>query len=322
MAVKSATDRNLKIGIIGLGMVGGPIKSWFEDKKGYKRNENFFCYDVDPTKGYFDQYNLADIIFIAVPTPPNPDGSCNISIVESVTRGLEGEKIVVIKSTVPPGTTEGLQAQFPQHKFLFNPEFLTESQAWVDFLKPVRQIVGYTDKSRDIALIVLNLLPPAFYQSPWMSSTYVVRGHTATEAEVIKYASNVFGAIKVSFGNMIFDVCDGLNSYGLKADYENIRDALGSDPRIGPAWLDVNHGSYRGFGGYCFPKDLNAFIEFCRSLIKPLKVSENKRLFGFIKFLESIWDYNDRLLGLQNLTIDDVSRHDKEIILAKKKVIG
>jgi len=314
------TASNLKIGIIGLGMVGEPIRRWFEEKRGFRRGLDLFCYDSDPTKGYYDDYNLADIIFISVPTPPNPNGSCNISIVESVIADIIWEKIMVIKSTVPPGTTEGLQKKHPQHKFLFNPEFLTESQAWEDFLKPVRQIVGYTEKSRDAALAVLNLLPISYYQSPWLVSTYKIRGHTATEAEVIKYASNVFGAIKVSFGNMVYDVC-GIagTSGGLQVNYENVRDALGADPRIGSAWLDVNHGSYRGFGGYCFPKDLKAFTEFCRSLVKFLKVSENKRLLGLIKFLESVWDYNDRLLGVQSLTVEDVSKHDKDIILKKKK---
>lgn len=316
------TARNLTIGIIGVGMVGEPIRWWFEEKRGLKRNVELFCYDTDPTKGYFDDYNLADIIFVSVPTPPNPDGSCNTSIVESAVGSIQREKIVVIKSTVPPGTTEGLQKRFPQHKFLFNPEFLTESQAREDFLKPVRQIVGYTEKSRDVALVVLNLLPVSYYQSPWIASTYVFRGHTVTEAEVIKYASNVFGAIKVSFGNMIYDVCGWLKtSEGLNVNYENVRDALGADPRIGPAWLDVNYGSYRGFGGYCFPKDLKAFTEFCGSLVKPFKVSENKRFFGLLKFLESVWDYNSRLLGVQNLTVEDVSKHDKEIILAKRKRI-
>ena len=316
----SETARNLTIGIIGLGMVGEPIRRWFEEKRGLRRGVNLFCYDVNPTKGYFDDYNSADIVFVSVPTPPNPDGSCNISIVESVVAGIKGEKIIVIKSTVPPGTTEGLQKRLPQHKFLFNPEFLTESQAWEDFLKPVRQIVAYTEQSRDAALAVLNLLPVSYYQSPWMSSTYKVRGHTATEAEVIKYASNVFGAIKVSFGNMLFDVCSGIRtSEGLEVNYENVRDALGADPRIGPAWLDVDHGSYRGFGGYCFPKDLRAFTEFCKSMVKPLMFSINKRLNRAISFLESVWEYNVALLELQNLTVEDVSKHDKEIILKKKR---
>ncbi|MEK7121789.1 MAG: hypothetical protein AAB857_03730 [Patescibacteria group bacterium] len=316
------TVRNLTIGIIGIGMVGEPIRWWFEEKRGLRRKFELFCYDTDPAKGYFDDYNLADIIFVSVPTPPNPDGSCNTSIVESAVSSIQGEKIIVIKSTVPPGTTEGLQNKFPQHKFLFNPEFLTESQAREDFLKPVRQIVGYTEKSRDVALAVLNLLPASYYQSPWMVSTYTVRGHTATEAEVIKYASNIFGAIKVSFGNMIYDVCSGLKtSVGLDVNYENVRDALGADPRIGPAWLDVNHGSYRGFGGYCFPKDLKAFMHFAGRLEQISDEPTRDRLEKTIEFLLTAWNYNSHLLKHQNLTIEDVSRHDKEIVLAKRKVV-
>lgn len=299
-------------------MVGEPIRRWFEEKRGLSRGQQLFCYDTDPTKGYFDDYNLADVIFVSVPTPPNPDGSCNTSIVDSAVGSIQGEKIIVIKSTVPPGTTEGLQKRFPQHKFLFNPEFLTETQAWEDFLKPVRQIVGYTEKSRDVALAVLNLLPVSYYQSPWMASTYAIRGHTATEAEVIKYASNVFGAIKVTFGNMFCDVCNDLKSAeGLDVNYENVRDALGADPRIGPAWLDVNHGSYRGFGGYCFPKDLKAFTMFVGRLNKKL----TNRLVSVREFLVAVWDYNYQLLSDQNLTVEDVSKHDKEIILAKRKKI-
>lgn len=316
------TVRSLTIGIIGVGMVGEPIKWWFEEKRGLERGRQLFCYDTNPAKGYFDDYNLADVIFVSVPTPPNPDGSCNISIVESAVSSIKGEKIIVIKSTVPPGTTEGLQQKFPQHKFLFNPEFLTESQAREDFLKPVRQIVGYTEKSRDIALAVLNLLPGAYYQSPWMASTYKFRSHTATEAEIIKYASNVFGAIKVSFGNMIFDVCSGLKtSVGLDVDYGNIRDALGADPRIGPAWLDVSHGSYRGFGGYCFPKDLRAFTMFVDRLTEKVDQPLRKGLVKMKDFLDDVWHYNYNLFNRQNLTIEDVSKHDKEIILKKRKEI-
>lgn len=318
----AGTIRNLKIGIIGVGMVGEPMRREFEEKRGLRRGVELFCYDTDPTKGYYDDFNRADVIFVCVPTPPNPDGSCNTSIVESAVGSIQGEKIIVIKSTVPPGTTEGLQKKFPQHKFLFNPEFLTESQAWEDFLKPVRQIVGYTEESRDVALAVLNLLPGSYYQSPWISSTYVIRGHTATEAEVIKYASNVFGAIKVTFGNMIYDVCDGLKtSVGLDVNYENVRDALGADPRIGPAWLDVNHGSYRGFGGYCFPKDLRAFTVFVGRVEHISNKPTQDRLEKTIEFLLAVWNYNFRLLKHQNLTVEDVSKHDKEIIIAKRKVI-
>lgn len=309
MLEAAGNDRNLKIGIIGLGMVGEPLRRWFEEKRGFKLGVDLFCYDTDPIKNYVDDYNLADIIFIAVPTPSNPDGSCNISFVENVAGSLRGEKIVVIKSTVPPGTTERLQKNFPQHKFLFNPEFLSESQAWEDFLKPVRQIVGYTVRSRETALAVLNLLPVSYYQSPWIFSTYKFRGHTATEAEIIKYASNIFGAVKVSFGNMIFDVCASIrDSEGLDLYYKNVIDALGADPRIGPAWLDVKHGSYRGFGGYCFPKDLKAFMAFIAELAEKEKAATE--MFKILCFFSDVWDYNDALLKSQNMTVEDVSKHN------------
>jgi nucleotide sugar dehydrogenase len=300
-------------------MVGEPIRRWFVEKKGFRRGRNLFCYDADPAKGYFDDCNSADVIFVSVPTPPNPDGSCNTSIVANVVASVKGERIVVIKSTVPPGTTEYFQNKFPQHNFLFNPEFLTESQAWEDFLKPVRQIVGYTERSKNVALTVLNLLPMSYYQSPWISSTYVVRGHTATEAEVIKYYSNISGAVTVAISNMFYDVCSGLRSLGCDIDYENVKEAISADPRIGPAWKDVNHGLYRGFGGYCFPKDLNAFRVFVGEVAQKMKGTRKDLLLKTCFFLTFIWDYNACLLKSQNLTVEDVSKHDKEIILKKKK---
>lgn len=317
------TVGNLKIGIIGLGMVGEPIRRWFEEKRGFKRGTDLFCYDTDPKKGYYDDINKAHVIFVAVPTPPNSDGSCNISVVENVVASIRGDKIVVIKSTVPPGTTEDLQKKFPQHKFLFNPEFLTESQAWEDFLKPVRQIVGYTEKSKDAVFTVLNLLPMSYYQSPSILSTYEFRDHTATDAEIIKYYSNVSGAITVAVANIFYDVCEGLKSLELDVNYERVRDAIGADPRIGPAWKDVNHGSYRGYGGFCFPKDLNGFRIFIGELGQKPKISKTIRalLLKAFSVLSNIWDYNTLLLAAQNLTIEDVSKHDKEIILKKKNKI-
>ena len=83
-----------------------PIKKWFEEINGFKRGRDLFCYDVDTKKGYSDDVNRADVIFISVPTPPNPDGSCNTTIVEQAVASVRDGKIVVIKSTVPPGTAK------------------------------------------------------------------------------------------------------------------------------------------------------------------------------------------------------------------------
>lgn len=135
-----------KIGLIGLGMVGLPLKKHLEEK-GFKRGFNLFCYDSDPKKNFNDDVYQADIIFICVPTPKKRDGSCNIDVVDSVVRKFHNQnKVIVIKSTIEPGTVARLQEKY-NCPFLFNPEFLTESRAWEDFIKPDRQIVGHTGKA-------------------------------------------------------------------------------------------------------------------------------------------------------------------------------
>lgn len=325
--------KKLKVGIIGLGMVGSPIRRWFEEFRGYKRGRNLFCYDADPKKGYTDDINKADIIFISVPTPSNPDGSCNISIVEKALDGIKDGKIVVIKSTVLPGTVEGLQKKHPRKKMVFNPEFLTESQAWLDYIKPDRQILGSTRKSFSDMREIMNLLPLAYFSRPW-GSDYVKKSINASEAELAKYASNTFGYIKVVFGNLLADVsyalAEKLNREGIdtEADYQNIREVISADPRIGPAWLDVEHGNYSGAGGYCFPKDMNAFIAFIeKDLIHYLSKSsrKDKKLIWILKkglvMLKAIRDYNRSLLSWQGLTEAQVSKHISEYQLNRIKKI-
>lgn len=327
-------NSKIKIGIIGLGMVGEPIRKWFEENQGYKRGRDIYCYDADPKKSYSDDFNKADIIFVAVPTPPNPDGSCNTSIVESAVAGVNDGKIVVVKSTVTPGTVEKLQKKYPRKHFIFNPEFLTESQAWIDFLKPDRQIVGFTKKSHSDAKEVLALLPSAPFVRPWQLDYSSKKQVNATEAEMAKYAANVFGYIKVVYGNILADVAHALsNNFKLQnidasVDYEHIREVIGADGRIGPAWLNVNHGNYCGAGGYCFPKDMAAFISFIKNTTKDLESSRKKvdpglikSLKSGVKVLESIHQYNKELLKWQGLTIEEMSKHDKEIIVQKRKNI-
>ena len=320
-------NSKLKIGIVGLGMVGEPIRRWFEDLNGYRRGRELFCYDVDPKKGYTDDVNKADIIFVSVPTPSNTDGSCNTSIVESAVASVKDKKIVVVKSTVPPGTVEKLQKKYPKKRLIFNPEFLTESQAWEDFLSPDRQIVGHTSKSISDSIEILNLLPKKHFIRPW-TSDYSKKSVNSTEAEFGKYASNVFGYIKVIYGNILADLCYATaKAQGVKIDYENIREIIGADLRIGPAWLNVNHGNYCGAGGYCFPKDMNAFIAFAEGLEKDLvnkKVFDKKHLKilkSGITVLKSVRDYNKMLITAQGLSMAEVAKHNTEIILQKRKKI-
>jgi len=308
-------------------MVGEPIRRWFEEKNGYKRGLDLFCYDVDHKKGYADDVDRADVIFVSVPTPSNPDGSCNTSIVESAVAGLKDGKIIVVKSTITPGTVEKLQGRFPKKRLIFNPEFLTESQAWEDFLSPDRQIVGHTAKSISDAVEVLNLLPKKHFIRPW-TSDYSKKSVNATEAELGKYASNVFGYLKVIYGNVLADFCYALGKVqGVKVDYENIKELIGADLRIGPSWLNVGHGNYCGAGGYCFPKDMNAFIAFGETLEKDavkkklLDKDHLKILQGGIAVLKAVRDYNKTLIESQGLTMEDVAKHDKEIIVQKRKKI-
>ena len=150
-----------KIGIIGVGWVGAQVKRYFEEFKGYKSGVDLFAYDLDP-KRVIGDINQAEVIFVVVPTPRDPKtGACDISIVDNVCGKIQGSKVVVLKSTIPPGTTEAMQKKYPQHKFLFNPEFLSEKTAWQDMLRPDRQIVGFTKESMEAAHLVLTLLPHA-----------------------------------------------------------------------------------------------------------------------------------------------------------------
>ena len=294
-----------KIGIVGVGWVGSQLKKYFEELKGYKSGKDLMLFDIDKKKCIGD-INKAEIIFVSLPTPRNPkNGSCDVSIVADAVGKIKGQKIVVIKSTVTPGTTESLQKKYPNHKFLFNPEFLSEKTAWHDMLRPDRQIVGFTTKSLDAAHLVLSLLPKAPFMSPWGIGTYNQVRITATEAEIIKYAGNVYFAQKVNWANALAKVSEKMS-----ADYENVRMGMSADHRIGDSHLDVNHGGYRGFGGYCFPKDLSAFMSFAKE----------QGIHGVYNLLLGAWKFNEDLLAEQGLTYDDVSRHISELkIIGKKK---
>jgi UDPglucose 6-dehydrogenase len=241
---------NEKIGIIGIGMVGGALKEYFD-----KQGQRLFLYDKGKNIGSIEEANCADIVFICVPTPYN--GSFDLSIVKEACGNLKEGKIVVIKSTVIPGTTELLQEEFSNHKLLFNPEFLVEEKAVEDMFNPDRQIVGYTNKSKDIARKVMQLLPKAPYE----------RIIPATESEMIKYFGNNFLSVKVIFGVEMYRLCKKLN-----IDYDTVREGASADPRIGRSHLDVFHGGYQGYGGKCLPKDIRALIELADKLKVDLRL--------------------------------------------------
>ncbi len=290
---------HLNIGIIGVGMVGGPLARYFEEIKKYQRGTDLFLYDTDPAKGYGDDVNRAQAVFLCVPTPRAADGAADLSAIDGAFRMLTGERIVIIKSTVPPGTTDAFQKKYPRHTVLFNPEFLTESHAWENTLHPDRQLVGAAAAGRATAASVLALLPQAPVSSPSPELAL-----SAIEAEIIKYAANVFLTRKVTFANAIFDLASHH-----AADYEHIRLGIGADRRIGPSHLDAQYHGYRGYGGYCFVKDTDGLIAHLRreGLDRDAALFEADRAF------------NESVLASQGLTADDVSVHDQEWIKRKLK---
>ena len=309
-----------KIGVVGVGMVGGAVKKYFEIK-GFKRGRDLFCFDADPKKGFEDDVSAADIVFVAVPTPSKKDGSCDTGIIESVIKKYSpSSKVMVIKSTVVPGTTERL-AQKYNCALIFSPEFLTEAKSWENMINPDRQIIAPTSKARSVASAVLHLLPPAPFTAPKHKKALRWADIKPTEAELGKYAANTFGALKVTFANVFYDFSRMLekhaigNTKGVKIGYNNIRRVLAEDPRIGDSWLNVDHGDYRGYGGYCFPKDTEAIMAFGRDLLKNIPHGKDRTVFKKgLAFLGSMREYNNAVLASQGLTSANISRHDKELL--------
>jgi UDPglucose 6-dehydrogenase len=240
------------VGVVGLGVVGDAVHHYFE-RSGYSMR----VYDPYKGLGSEEAINESDLVFICVPTPYQPGTGLDDNALEDAVSRLTGSKAVVIKSTVLPGTTEAYQTRYSQHCFLFNPEFLREDFARIDFLRPDRQLVGYTAQSRHLAEPLLSMLPSAPY-----TSTMVAR-----EAELAKYMTNAFLAVKVIFANELFDL-----STALDIDYNAVRDAVSADPRIGSSHLDVSDGGYRGYGGKCLPKDARALLALGDRLGVPLRL--------------------------------------------------
>ena len=225
----------MKIGIVGQGYVGTAVKEVFS--KHYETNT--FDLNGDCTcKTLHELVNTSDIIFVCVPTPMKKDGSCDTSIVEGVVKDInetvncnQDGKIVAIKSTIPPGTTNKLNKKCKNISVIFNPEFLTEANFIDDFKNQNRIIIGGERPSTTKLRQVYSLAFP---------KAKIVKTGSIT-AEMVKYFTNTFLATKVSFANEMKLICDELNI---------------TDMFPGP-------DGKNGFGGSCFPKDLNALIDLC-----------------------------------------------------------
>ena len=266
-------NNNLKkIGVIGIGMVGGAIKNYFEKQKDVK----LFLYDKFKEIGSYNDVNKADYIFVCVPTPYQ-GGKCDLNIIEEVFSKLDAGKIIIIKSTVLPGTTNLLQKKYPMQRILFNPEFLTEQTSEQDMNYPDRQIIGFTPESYNFTKDVLALLPLAPFER--IIPAYI--------AEFVKYAGNTWFSVKVAKNNELYDLFKAYG--GEEEDFINLVSCMSADKRIGRSHLSLEHKGSRGYGGSCLPKDAKAFLSFAKSLGIEMPV------------LEATDKYNDALVEEQGL---------------------
>jgi UDPglucose 6-dehydrogenase len=248
------------IGIIGKGFVGSAVAAAFSATTGYD-GANIRIYDKDPLISLHSLEETvvhSDIIFISVPTPAKSDGSIDLSIIESVLRecnvlSKNNHTIFLVRSTVVPGTCKKFQKLYPKIKIVFNPEFLTERSAFFDFINQSRIILG--GDSNDTKIV------KALYRDRFNKHLPVVETNFAT-AELIKYMNNLFFATKISFLNEMYLVAQKVD-----ANWEDAIDGFVLDGRVGHSHLNVPgpDGKY-GFGGSCFPKDIQAMIHLCEKI--------------------------------------------------------
>lgn len=279
-----------------------------------------------------------DAIFICVGTPPLPSGDADLSAIDHVARMIATEarspKLVIEKSTVPAQTGQQLHRALnvyarkagPIFRVASNPEFLREGTAVQDFLHPDRVVVGVEDETaekelKEIYRPVLErkfncpVHAPACPPAP--APTWLVT--TINSAELIKHASNSFLALKISYANMVADLAEKLG-----ASVDEVVRAVGLDPRIGPAFLHAG----LGFGGFCLPKDLQAFVRLAErhgvdfSLLKETERINRQRIEHFIeKIRRALWVIKGKQIALLGLAFkpntDDI-RFAPSIVLIER----
>lgn len=262
----------INLGIIGYGFVGQAVANGFNIAS--KEGDTILYYDKFKDSTPLEEViRKSEFIFVCLPTPMKEDESgIDLSIIENsipeITKYTDNtDKIVVIKSTVTPGTTASLEKKYPKTAFAFNPEFLTEANFLEDFLNADRTVIGASHDlvSRRVAVIFKQRFPKTkiFQTDP-------------TTAEAVKYFANAFLSLKVIFANFFYDYCQKI---GIK--YEEVKKMAAADKRIVDSHLDVT--TMRGFGGKCFPKDLVALMgEFRKSGVD-------------VSLLETMWGYNKKI---------------------------
>lgn len=244
--------------------------------------------------------NHGEVVFIAVPTPPQTDGSVDLSYIEAVAREIAGVlkndyRVIVDKSTVPVKTGEKVAETIRRYNkagcdfdVVSNPEFLREGCAVPDLMKPDRIVIG-SNNDRAIALM------KKIYE-PFMAPILVT---DINSAELIKHAANSFLALKISYINAVAAICEASG-----ADVEKVADGIGTDKRIGRNFLNAG----LGYGGSCFPKDIAAFISISRQLGVPFTLLEEverinaSSLDRFLtKVREALWVLRDKKIAVWGL---------------------
>jgi UDPglucose 6-dehydrogenase len=237
-----------KIGVVGQGFVGNAVR------EGMQQYFNVLAYDKDPNK--FS--NVSDInaivkecyvTFVCVPTPMRKSGECDLSILHNAMVEIQAAChvndttiITVIKSTIPPGTTEMLNKTYDKCHVVFNPEFLTEANAVDDYKNQNRIVLG---GDRPFTGTVKRIFEKAFPQVPIIKTS-------STIAEMIKYVTNTFLTLKVSYANEMYQICQALD-----IDYDKVIEYARYDSRLGNShWSVPGPDGDFGYGGHCFPKDI------------------------------------------------------------------
>lgn len=248
--------KKIKLGIVGCGFVGGALKRWLEEHN----KEAVEILVSDPYKGFNDSMESADVIFISIHIPTEEDGSQDLTLLKEIVKNLPDVPIFV-RTTILPGSSQIL-SDYAKRNVYFMPEFLTERTAYEDFCS---QPMVFTAEEE------------------LLSRIFVGKKHitmTPLEAEITKYAHNVFGALKVTYFNGIFELCKKM-----EANYKKVQQGILLSGYINPPHTQVPGPDGKlGYGGKCFPKDVNAFTRYCGDLhihklletLKPLNIEYRK----------------------------------------------
>jgi UDPglucose 6-dehydrogenase len=239
---------NYKIGIVGGGFVGSATAMLACDKI------DVIIYDRDltrckPSSVKKEDLLSCDVIFVCVPTPSFASGGCNTNIVEGCIQEMKelGVRNIVLRSTVPPGTSERLDV-------MFMPEFLTEVNWPKDFFNCLTWVFGV--RNEDEKKLLADIMATA--KSCGVISSDTCMFVSSKEAELIKYTRNNFLAVKIGFFNEIYRLCEAIG-----ADYGKVREGVAVDSRIGQSHSGVpGYDGHYGFGGTCLPKDTSALAKF------------------------------------------------------------